>query len=70
VYGWQPRAFTAEELAGNKSDLVIGAKAKLGNRLDPDYIGVSCDGEVGRRTFELHYITLHYSFSSEILVGD
>jgi hypothetical protein len=46
VYGWQPKAFTKEELADDKNELAKEAKLKLGDRLNPDYIGVTCEGEV------------------------
>lgn len=45
VYGWQPRAFTQEELADTNNHFAQEAKQKLGDRIDPDYIGVTCEGE-------------------------
>lgn len=43
VYGWQPIPFD-NETASNDEHAKI-AKEKLGARLDPEYIGITCEGE-------------------------
>ena len=47
MYGWQPEAFTDAQLNDTDNAFAQEAKSKLKDRLDPDYIGVTCDGEVG-----------------------
>jgi len=42
-----PEPFTDAELNDTNNEFAQEAKTKLGSRLDPDYIGVTCDGEVG-----------------------
>jgi len=41
-----PEPFTDAELNDTSNEFVQEAKRKLGSRLDADYIGVTCDGEV------------------------
>jgi len=43
-----PEPFTEAELNDTDNAFAQEAKQKLGSRLDPDYIGVTCDGEVGQ----------------------
>jgi len=46
VYGWQPEPFTNESLHDKDNEFAQEAKTALGDRIDPDYIGVTCEGEV------------------------
>jgi len=41
-----PEAFTDEELNDTKNAFAQEAQGKLGDRLDANYIGVTCEGEV------------------------
>ena len=41
-----PEAFTEDDLNDTTNDFAQEAKQKLGNRLDANYIGVTCEGEV------------------------
>jgi len=41
-----PEPFTDAELNDTNNEFAQEAKRKLGSRLDKDYIGVTCDGEV------------------------
>jgi len=41
-----PEAFTEAELNDTSNEFAQEAKRKLGSRLDPNYIGVTCEGEV------------------------
>jgi len=43
-----PRPFSEAELNDTSNEFAQEAKRKLGARLDPDYIGVTCDGEVSK----------------------
>lgn len=45
VYGWQPVGFDNETLANVDDRHAQEAKEKLGARLSPEYIGVTCEGE-------------------------
>jgi sodium/potassium-transporting ATPase subunit beta len=45
VYDWTPRPFTEAELNDPDNKLAQEAKQKLGDRLDPAYVGVTCEGE-------------------------
>ena len=46
VYSWMPEAFTEADLNDTNNAFAQEAKRKLGDRLDANYIGVTCDGEV------------------------
>ena len=47
MYGWQPEPFSNVSLDDPDDEFAQEAKAALGkDRIDPDYIGVTCDGEV------------------------
>jgi len=41
-----PEPFTNESLDDPKNEFAQEAKTLLGPRLNPDYIGVTCEGEV------------------------
>jgi len=43
VYNWTPQPFDNTTLEG---DLGREASKRLGDRFNPDYIGISCEGEV------------------------
>ena len=43
-----PEPFTEADLNDTSNEFAQEAKRKLGSRLDPDYIGVTCDGEVSK----------------------
>jgi len=45
VYGWKPEAFDNETLADPDNEHAVEAKAKLGQRLNSEYIGITCEGE-------------------------
>ena len=45
MFGWVPRSFNGSELDDPDNTLAQEAKEKLGKRLDPEYIGISCEGE-------------------------
>jgi len=48
VYGWIPKPFTEDEFNDTTNEFAQEAKTKLGTRFDPDYIGITCDGEVSK----------------------
>ncbi|ESN96281.1 hypothetical protein HELRODRAFT_68072 [Helobdella robusta] len=45
VFGWVPRSFNNSEWNDMNNTLAQEARKKLGDRYDPNYIGVSCEGE-------------------------
>jgi len=46
-----PEPFTEAELNDTDNEFAQEAKRKLGSRYDPDYIGVTCDGEVSKYVY-------------------
>ena len=46
VYGWQPEPFLNTSLSDEDDEFAQEANRTLGTRLNPNYIGVTCDGEV------------------------
>ena len=47
VYGWMPEPFSNDSLQDPQNEFAQTAQTLLGPRLNPDYIGVTCEGEVG-----------------------
>lgn len=45
VYGWIPEPFTEAALNDSSNTHAQEAKQKLGDRLDEDYVGITCEGE-------------------------
>lgn len=55
VYNWTPKAFTEEALNDTSNSHAQEAKRKLGDRLHEDYVGITCEGEVGFFLYEYIY---------------
>lgn len=45
IYGWEPEPFDNETI-NEDSDHARKAKQALGKLVNPNYIGISCEGEV------------------------
>lgn len=53
MFGWQPIPFGNFSEIDSDDEHAKDAKRLMGDRYRPDYIGLSCEGEVGFESFVL-----------------